>query len=57
MLRGFFLIFLLIGIASMFAGLSFYRLRKRRQFVGVGLLCFGFSLWGVYLATYPFSQK
>ncbi|HMC28764.1 MAG TPA: ATP-binding protein [Verrucomicrobiae bacterium] len=50
-------IFLLIGIASMFAGLSFYRLRKRRQFVGVGLLCFGFSLWGVYLATYPFSQK
>jgi signal transduction histidine kinase/ActR/RegA family two-component response regulator len=50
-------IFLLIGIASMFAGLSFYRLRKRRQFVGVGLLCFGFSLWGIYLATYPFSQK
>jgi len=50
-------IFLLIGIASMFAGLSFYRLRKRRQFVGVGLLCFGFSLWGIYLATYPFSQQ
>jgi len=50
-------IFLLIGMASMFAALSFYRLRKRRQFVGVGLLCFGFSLWGVYLATYPFSQK
>jgi len=50
-------IFLLIGIASMFAGLSFYRLRKRRQFVGVGLLCFGFSLWGIYLGTYPFSQK
>ena len=50
-------IFSLIGIASIFAGLSFYRLRKRRQFVGVGLLFFGFLLWGVYLATYPFTQK
>ncbi|MCI0744921.1 MAG: ATP-binding protein [Verrucomicrobia subdivision 3 bacterium] len=50
-------IFMMIGIASMFAGLSFYRLRKQRQFVGVGMLFFGFLLWGVYLATYPFSQK
>lgn len=50
-------IFSLIGIASIFAGLSFYRLRQRRQFVGVGLLFFGFLLWGVYLATYPFTQK
>jgi signal transduction histidine kinase/ActR/RegA family two-component response regulator len=50
-------IFLLIGIASMFAGVSFYRLRQRRQFVGVGLLFFGFLLWGLYLATYPFSQR
>jgi signal transduction histidine kinase/ActR/RegA family two-component response regulator len=50
-------IFALIGIASIFAGLSFYRLRKRRQFVGVGLLFFGFLLWGVYLATYPFTQR
>ena len=50
-------IFVLIGMASIFAGLSFYRLRKRRQFVGVGLLFFGFLLWGVYLGTYPFSQK
>jgi signal transduction histidine kinase/CheY-like chemotaxis protein len=50
-------IFVLIGMASVFAGLSFYRLRKRRQFVGVGLLFFGFLLWGLYLGTYPFSQK
>jgi signal transduction histidine kinase/CheY-like chemotaxis protein len=50
-------IFVLIGMASIFAGLSFYRLRKRRQFVGVGLLFFGFLLWGLYLGTYPFSQK
>jgi signal transduction histidine kinase/ActR/RegA family two-component response regulator len=50
-------IFSLIGISSMFAGISFYRLRKRRQYVGVGMLFLGFFLWGVYLATYPFSQK
>lgn len=50
-------IFSLIGLSSMFAGMSFYRLRKRRQFVGVGMLFLGFFLWGVYLATYPFSQR
>ena len=50
-------LFLLIGMSSIFAGVSFYRLRKRRQFVGVGLLFFGFFLWGVYLATYPLTLK
>jgi signal transduction histidine kinase/ActR/RegA family two-component response regulator len=50
-------IFGLIGLASMFSGLSFYRLRKNRRFVAVGLLFLGFFLWGVYLATYPFSQR
>ena len=50
-------LFLLIGMSSIFAGISFYRLRKRRQFVGVGLLFFGFFLWGVYLATYPLTLK
>lgn len=50
-------LFLLIGMSSIFAGASFYRLRKRRQFVGVGLLFFGFFLWGVYLATYPLTLK
>src|SRR5689334_2320498 len=50
-------LFVLIGLSSMFAGISFYRLRKRRNFVGVGLLFFGFFLWGVYLATYPLTLK
>jgi len=50
-------LFLLIGLSSMFAGASFYRLRKRRHFIGVGLLFFGFFLWGVYLATYPLTLK
>ena len=50
-------LFILIGMSSMFAGVSFYRLRKRRNFVGVGLLFFGFFLWGVYLATYPLTLR
>jgi signal transduction histidine kinase/ActR/RegA family two-component response regulator len=50
-------IFVLIGLASMFAGLSFYRLRKTRPFVAVGMLFLGFFLWGLYLMTYPLSQK
>jgi len=50
-------IFILIGLSSMFAGVSFYRLRRHRQFVAVGMLFLGFFLWGIYLMTYPFSQK
>lgn len=50
-------LFVLIGLASMFAGVSFYRLRKRYQFVAAGLLFLGFFLWGVYLGTYPFTQR
>src|SRR2546426_1826277 len=50
-------IFMLIGLSSMFAGVSFYRLRRHRQFVAVGMLFLGFFLWGIYLMTYPFSQK
>jgi signal transduction histidine kinase/FixJ family two-component response regulator len=50
-------VFLLIGLASMFAGFSFYRLRQRRRFVGVSLLMLGFCLWGLYLISYPISRK
>jgi signal transduction histidine kinase/ActR/RegA family two-component response regulator len=50
-------IFILTGLSSTFAGLSFYRLRKDRPFVAVGLLFMGFFLWGIYLVSYPFSQK
>ena len=50
-------VFVLIGLASMFAGFSFYRLRKQRRFVAVSLLVFGFCFWGVYLISYPISQK
>jgi signal transduction histidine kinase/ActR/RegA family two-component response regulator len=50
-------VFVLIGLSSMFCGVSFYRLRRHRQFVAAGMLFLGFFLWGVYLMTYPFSQK
>jgi signal transduction histidine kinase/DNA-binding NarL/FixJ family response regulator len=49
--------FTFIGLTSMFSGISFYRLRQERQFVAVGMLFLGFFLWGVYLISYPFSQK
>src|SRR5256885_1934313 len=49
--------FVFTGVTSMFSGLSFYRLRRHRQFVASGMLFLGFFLWGVYLITYPFSQR
>lgn len=50
-------VFMLLGMGSLFAGTCFYRLRKRMPFVGAGMLSLGFSLWGVYLASYPVSQQ
>jgi len=50
-------VFVLIGLASIFSGFSFYRLRRQRRFVAVSLLVLGFCLWGVYLISYPISQK
>ena len=48
-------VFILNGLASIFAGLSFYRARSRHQFIGIGMLCLGFTLWGLYLFSYPFT--
>lgn len=50
-------IFILMGLGSIFAGVCFYRLRKKMPFVGAGMLSLGFFLWGLYLGTYPFTQK
>jgi len=49
-------VFILIGLGSVFAGVCFYRLRKKLPFVGAGMLSLGFLLWGLYLTSYPFSQ-
>src|SRR3954471_13063233 len=50
-------IFILLGLGSVFAGVCFLRLRKKMPFIGAGMLSLGFLLWGVYLASYPFSQE
>ena len=49
-------IFALIGLSSMVAAWGFFVYRSRRQYVGSGLLGFGFSFWGCYLIAYPFLQ-
>lgn len=46
-------VFILMGSGSVFAGVCFYRLRRRLPFVGAGMLAFGFFLWGAFLAAYP----
>jgi signal transduction histidine kinase len=50
-------VFILIGLSSVFAGVCFFRLRKKMPFVGAGMLSTGFFLWGLYLASYPLSQR
>jgi signal transduction histidine kinase/CheY-like chemotaxis protein len=48
-------VFILIGSGSVFSGVCFYRLRFHMPFVGAGMLGFGFTLWGLYLGTYPLT--
>ena len=49
-------IFGLTGMASIFVGCAFLRFRRRRGFVGAGLLSVGFLFWGVFLASFPLAQ-
>lgn len=50
-------VFMLIGAGSTFAGVCFFRFRKRMPFVGAGMLSMGFLLWGIYLITYPHPPR
>jgi len=50
-------VFILLGSGSIFAGVCFYRLRKKLPYVGAGMLALGFFLWGLYLGFYPVSQQ
>lgn len=49
-------IFALIGFASLVTVWGFFQYRRRRQHLGAGLLCFGFLLWGLFVAAYPFLE-
>lgn len=48
--------FLLLGCASGVTAYAYTIVRRRRNFIGAGLLSIGFTLWGLYLTTYPFLQ-
>ncbi len=50
-------VFILIGGGSVFAGVCFFRVRKKMPYVGAGMLSLGFFLWGVYLFSYPFTEQ
>lgn len=50
-------VFILLGSGSVFAGVCFYRVRRKMPFVGAGMLSLGFLLWGVFLASFPLSQE
>ena len=50
-------VFILVGLGSLFAGVCFYRVRRKMPYVGAGMLSLGFLLWGLYLVSYPFTQQ
>jgi PAS domain S-box-containing protein len=50
-------IFVLIGAASVVTVWGFLQYRRKRQYMGAGLLCFGFLFWGLFVAGYPFLES
>jgi signal transduction histidine kinase/ActR/RegA family two-component response regulator len=50
-------IFIMLGLSSLFAGACFFHLRRKKSFVGAGMLSLGFLFWGLYLATYPLTEQ
>ncbi len=50
-------IFVLIGAASVVTVWGFFQYRRKRQYLGAGLLSFGFLFWGLFVAAYPFLER
>ena len=50
-------IFILIGAASVITVWGFFQYRRKRQYLGAGLLSFGFLFWGLFVAAYPFLER
>jgi PAS domain S-box-containing protein len=50
-------IFVLIGAASAITVWGFLQYRRKRRYLGAGLLCFGFLFWGLFVAGYPFLES
>ena len=50
-------IFSLIGLSSLVTVWGFFQYRRKRQYMGAGLLCFGFMMWGLFVAAYPLMEE
>jgi PAS domain S-box-containing protein len=50
-------VFTLIAIASASNAISFFKYRREHRYIGATLLTVGFSLWGFYMAGYPFLES
>ncbi|MGV3771550.1 MAG: hybrid sensor histidine kinase/response regulator [Verrucomicrobiales bacterium] len=49
--------YIFMGGASLITAWAFYLVRKRRAYLGAGLLACGFFLWGCYLAFLPYLEQ
>ncbi|MEY2465828.1 MAG: two-component system, NtrC family, sensor kinase [Verrucomicrobiota bacterium] len=50
-------LFTLIAAASLFTARSFLKYRHQHSYMGATLLTLGFTLWGIYMAVYPFLDS
>jgi PAS domain S-box-containing protein len=50
-------LFSLIAAASLMTARSFFKYRQKHGYIGATLLTLGFSLWGLYLASYPYLNS
>jgi PAS domain S-box-containing protein len=50
-------LFTLLAAASLFTARNFLKYRREHNYIGATLLTLGFSLWGIYMASYPFLDS
>jgi PAS domain S-box-containing protein len=50
-------LFVLLGLASMVGVWGFLRYRRKRRYLGAGLLSLGFLFWALFVAAYPFLER
>ena len=48
--------FWLIALASLITAASFFKYRRRHEYIGATLLSLGFLLWSAYMGLYPFLE-
>jgi CheY-like chemotaxis protein len=46
-----------MGLSTPFAVVCFLRMRRQKEFIGVGMLSLGFLLWAIYLGSFPFPRE